>query len=121
MPSALDLAPPDAREALALMHGVGGDDLVITLLRTFVRFADERVAAATEAATAGDGAAVNRIAHALKSSASQVGAHAVGKACAEAEAETPQADAERTTALVAAISREYATARVWMETVMTPR
>jgi len=77
--------PEDARPAIDVLRSVGGDDMVAMLMRTFVQFADERVAKVVEEAGHERWEEVASIAHAIKSSARQLGAHALGDACAAAE------------------------------------
>jgi HPt (histidine-containing phosphotransfer) domain-containing protein len=62
---------------------------------------------------------VSGIAHSLKSSARQLGANALGEACAVTEAAGRRGDP--TTALngVKAIQREYALAKPWMQAIAT--
>lgn len=61
--------PHDARPALDVLKSVGGDDMVAMLMRTFVQFADERVAKIVEEAGNERWEEVASIAHAIKSSA----------------------------------------------------
>src|SRR5437868_5696104 len=69
--------PESAKPALDMLRGVGGDDMVTMLLRTFVQFADERVDKLAEEAHNARWSEVASIAHALKSSARQLGALAM--------------------------------------------
>jgi HPt (histidine-containing phosphotransfer) domain-containing protein len=112
------LIPAEARPALDTIRDVGGIELVVALLRTFVQYSDAQVAEAGRAATAGDASAVARIAHSLKSSAEQVGAVALADVCRTAELAHGGTDEASTAALVAGIRREYTRAREWMERVM---
>lgn len=108
--------PDEAREALDLIREVGGDDLVGMLLRTFVDYADAQLVLAEAAARAGDAAAIARIAHALKSSARQVGAMAFADACAAAErAGAGSADRAAAIAGVVTMASAYAGSRPWLE------
>lgn len=66
-------SPCDAR-ALARIRKWGGEKLVRDLLDIFAGQAPERIRAAREGLRAGDAAAAERAAHALRSSCAQLGA-----------------------------------------------
>lgn len=100
-----------------MLKGVGGGDMVAMLMRTFVAFADERVAKLVEEAGHGRWEEVGTVAHAIKSSARQLGAVALADACGETEAAGRAGDAVAAGAGVRAIQAEYATARIWMHEV----
>lgn len=110
--------PADANAALETIREVGGQDLVIALLKTFVEYVDVQVADAEHAGTTADAASIARIAHTVKSSANQVGAFPLALVCAEAERAHGGSDASESAAFVAGISREYAIARSWMQGVI---
>ena len=112
--------PDDARPAIDVLKSVGGDDMVAMLMRTFVQFADERIAKLLEEAENGRWEEVASIAHAIKSSARQLGANALSDACGIAESAGRSGDAAATSAGVAAIQREYPIARAWMDALATP-
>lgn len=114
----LSHAPESAHAALLVMHEIGGDDLVVLLVRTFVEYADAQLPLARQAAAAGDGPAVAKVAHALKSSAEQVGAHGLATACEAAERAAGGGDVATSHALVAAMLQDYATAREWMARIL---
>lgn len=109
--------PEDARPALDVLRSVGGDDMVAMLIRTFLQFAGERVGKLGEEAKAGRWEEVASIAHSLKSSARQLGANALGDACAKAEEAGRRGDIPSAAAGVTAIEQEYAAAYAWMDTL----
>ena len=106
--------PASAKPALDILRGVGGDEMVAMLLKTFTQFADERVAKLGEEAGNFRWSEVASIAHAIKSSARQLGAMALADACASTEAAGRVDDSAKSLAGVTAIQREYTAARAWM-------
>ena len=112
--------PDDARPALDVLKSVGGDDMVAMLMRTFVQFADERVAKLVEEADHARWEEVASIAHAIKSSARQLGAIALSDACAETEEAGRRGEPVATASGVSAIQREYQSARAWMDALANP-
>ena len=112
--------PDDARPALDVLKSVGGDDMVAMLMRTFVQFADERVAKLVEEAGNENWDEVASIAHAIKSSARQLGAIALSDACGLTEEAGRSGDFAATSAGVVAIQREFQSARAWMDALSTP-
>jgi HPt (histidine-containing phosphotransfer) domain-containing protein len=109
--------PEEARPALDTIREVGGDDLVVALLRTFLEYVDAQLKEATTAAAAGDVATVARVAHAIKSSANQVGAHSFADICLAAERAGGGADAAAAVAFVTGMTREFDLVRTWMEPI----
>jgi HPt (histidine-containing phosphotransfer) domain-containing protein len=107
--------PESAKPALDMLRGIGGDEMVAMLLRTFLQFAEERVGKLAEEATNARWSEVASIAHAIKSSARQLGALALADACAETESAGRANDIPTTAAGVTAIQREFAAAKEWME------
>ncbi len=107
--------PNDARPALDLIREVGGDELVHALLATFVKYATTQVARAREAADAGDASEIARVAHAVKSSARQMGANALADACDAAELAGLGNDQAAAVAAVAEIERTFKVAQRWMD------
>lgn len=102
-----------------MLRSFGGDDLVRSLMATFLKFADEQMASAAQAAAAGDGAGIARAAHAIKSSARQLGAYPLGDACEVAEsAGVGNADAAGAVAGYAVMQAELENARRWMKSVI---
>ena len=107
--------PENAKPALEMLRGVGGDDMVAMLMRTFLSFGEERVAKLAEEAGYRRWEEVASIAHAIKSSARQLGAVALADACAATEEAGRRGDAATTSDGVAAIQAEFAAARTWMQ------
>jgi HPt (histidine-containing phosphotransfer) domain-containing protein len=111
--------PDEAKEALDMLRSFGGDELVRSLMATFLKFADEQMASAAQAAAAGDGAGIARAAHAIKSSSRQLGAFPLGEACERAEtAGVDNADVAGAVAGFEAMKSELAVARRWMDAVI---
>jgi HPt (histidine-containing phosphotransfer) domain-containing protein len=111
--------PESARPALDMLRGVGGPEMVAMLVRTFVQFVDERVVKLAEEAGHQRWSEVASIAHAVKSSARQLGAVALADACAATEAAGRAGDIPAASTGVADIQREFAAARAWMETLLS--
>jgi HPt (histidine-containing phosphotransfer) domain-containing protein len=107
--------PESAKPALDMLRSVGGAEMVGMLMRTFVQFADERMTKLLEEAAAGRWSEVASIAHAIKSSARQLGALALSDACAATEAAGRKGDPEAAAAGVEQIKSEFAAARPWMD------
>jgi HPt (histidine-containing phosphotransfer) domain-containing protein len=109
--------PDDAKPALDMLRSVGGDEMLAMMMQTFLQFADERLGKMVEEANLGNIAEVAGIAHSLKSSARQLGALALGEACAVTEAAGK--DGNKALALhgVTAVRREYAAAKPWLKFV----
>src|SRR5262245_3600382 len=95
--------PRDAQPALDVLRSVGGDEMIAMMMQTFLKFAEERVAKLDEELRNNRLAEVAGIAHSLKSSALQLGAMALGQACADAEAAGRGGDAAATASGVKAI------------------
>ena len=112
--------PDDARPALDVLKSVGGDEMVAMLMRTFLQFAEERVAKLVEEAGHGNWDEAASIAHALKSSARQLGANALSDACADTETAGRSGNDAGAKAGVEAIQREFDLARGWMGALATP-
>lgn len=106
--------PQDAESAIELLKSVGGDEMVAMMMQTFIQFAEERLAKLHEERASGNVSEVASIAHALKSSARQLGAHAMGEACAVVEHAGKTGDNDGALNGVDAIQREYAAAKTWM-------
>lgn len=111
--------PDDAEPALELLRSIGGDEMLAMMMQTFLTFADERLAKLIEEADAGNISEVAGIAHSLKSSARQLGALALGEACAITEAAGKSGDGVTAVRGVSEIQREYAAAQPWMRAVAT--
>ena len=109
--------PDDARPALDILRGVGGDEMLAMMMQTFLQFAEERLEKLVEESTAGRISEVAGIAHSLKSSARQLGAVALGEACAATELAGRSGDAAAATKGVTAILDRFAAAKPWMEAI----
>ncbi|MCC7194756.1 MAG: Hpt domain-containing protein [Gemmatimonadaceae bacterium] len=107
--------PEAARPALDMLRGVGGDGMISMLMRTFLDFATERMARLAEEADKGRWDEVASVAHALKSSARQLGAVQLADACAVAEAAGRAGDGATAASGVAAMREAFAAARPWMQ------
>ena len=106
--------PEDAKPALEMLRGIGGEEMLGMMMQTFLQFADERLAKLQDEARDGRIDEVGGIAHSLKSSARQLGAHAMGEACAVTEAAAKAGDRAVASRGIEAIEREYAAAKPWM-------
>ena len=111
--------PEDAKPALEMLRGVGGDEMLAMMMQTFLQFAEERLGKLVEESRDGDLDEVGGIAHSLKSSARQLGALAMGEACATTEAAAKGGEHAASASGVAAILHEYATAKPWLEAIAT--
>ena len=112
-------APAEAKPALDMLREVGGDDMVAMMMQTFLQFADERMGQLLRDAEAGRLPEIAGIAHSLKSSARQLGALELGEACAGAETAAKSGDRPLTLSGVEAMRLAYATAKPWMQTLVT--
>jgi HPt (histidine-containing phosphotransfer) domain-containing protein len=109
--------PDDARPALDMLRSVGGDEMLAMMMQTFLQFAEERLAKLVEESNEGRISEVAGIAHSLKSSARQLGAIALGEACALTELAGRSDDTIGATKGVEAILREFAAAKPWLESL----
>ena len=80
--------------ALARLQRIGGDGLVAAMLDSFEQNARTRVEAAHAAAASGDAQALSDAAHALKSSAGNVGASSLQLDAQRVERESLEAGAD---------------------------
>lgn len=80
--------------AIDRLRRIGGERLVGAMLRSFLEHAPQRLAAADDAVAAGDGPGLGAVAHALKSSAGNVGARALQAEAARVEHAAEAADAD---------------------------
>jgi HPt (histidine-containing phosphotransfer) domain-containing protein len=107
--------PDDAKPALDMLRSVGGDEMLAMMMQTFLQFTEERLAKMVEEANLGNIMEVASIAHSLKSSARQLGALALGEACAVTEAAGKANNTELALDGVGAIQREFAAAKPWLK------
>jgi HPt (histidine-containing phosphotransfer) domain-containing protein len=101
------------RQALDRLRRFGGSRLIRGMIRTFLDAAPERVVAARRALAAGDTVGVAQAAHALRSSAGQLGAVGLQELCAEVERRAGAG--EITAALVEALGEGLAGASEWLQ------
>lgn len=111
--------PDEARPAIDELRAIGGDELVGEMLGTFVRFGDAQLRRLVEAGDAGDLDGAAGIAHTLKSTARQLGALALGDACAAAELAGRGGDAAGLAMHTSAVRAAYGSARDWMAALAT--
>lgn len=111
--------PTDARPAIDEIRQIGGDELVREMVSTFLRFARARVPHLQDAAETGDLEAGATIAHTLMSSARQLGALALGDACASAELAALGGDAAGFVTQAEDAARAFKSARAWMDQIAT--
>jgi HPt (histidine-containing phosphotransfer) domain-containing protein len=109
--------PDDAKPALDMLRSVGGDEMLAMMMQTFLQFTEERLAKMVEEANLGNIMEVASIAHSLKSSARQLGALALGEACAVTEAAGKANKTELALDGVGAIQREFAAAKPWLKSL----
>jgi HPt (histidine-containing phosphotransfer) domain-containing protein len=110
-------APVFHPPAIELLRRLGGDKLVRDVIDIFTRNAPPLLTAARAGAEAGDGDAVRRALHALKSSAGQLGAARMQQLCGEGEVLAGQGAGPELTRLVLGMDAEFAAARVHLERV----
>ena len=108
--------PPDEMRAAALLaRRAGGERLYSRMVDAFGSAARERLASMREAAGAGQHAEVARLAHAMRGSAAQMGAHAVRDAATELEATT---DDRRRRELLDELTDALANAERWLQALL---
>jgi HPt (histidine-containing phosphotransfer) domain-containing protein len=112
--------PEDAKPALDMLRSLGGDEMLGMMMQTFIQFAEERLEKLVEESAHGRISEVAGIAHSLKSSARQLGANALGEACAAAESAGREGNSAAALDGVKAIQREYAAAKPWMAAIANP-
>ena len=79
-------APPESPMDPAIVDSLrelGGDDMLADLVELFLEDAEPRLAALGEAVKADDASAVERVAHSLKGSSGNMGAHGMSRLAAE--------------------------------------
>lgn len=107
--------PDESRAAIEELRSIGGDELVTEMLRTFLRFGDSQLQRLEEASAAADLLGAATIAHTMKSTARQLGALALGDACAAAELAGRGGDAGGLATATEVVRAAYAAARPWMQ------
>jgi HPt (histidine-containing phosphotransfer) domain-containing protein len=107
--------PPDSQvldpSAMDRLKRIGGDRLIGKMLVSFDAFATEKVAEIHHATSAGNWTDAGRAAHALKSSAGNVGATVLQRLSFEVECAGRDEDGERIPGLVADLSAAFDEAR----------
>lgn len=109
--------PEDAKPALDMLRSIGGDEMLAMMMQTFLQFTEERLSKLVEEASLGNVSEVASIAHSLKSSARQLGALALGEACAATEDAGRAGRKELALAGVESIRREFVAARPWLRSL----
>ncbi len=107
--------PSEAMPAIAEIRLIGGDELVRELMSTFLRFAATQLPRLYDAAEDGDVEVGATIAHTLKASARQLGAIALGDACASAELAAKGADMAGFLKRTEDVADAFERTRPWME------
>jgi two-component system sensor histidine kinase/response regulator len=100
-------APVDVAALRSSLREGGVEDMVETLLASFLQEAPSRLAAIEDAVRAGDGERIRQAAHAYKSSASQLGARALAEALQTLELAGRNADLAAAAGLVGTVKREH--------------
>jgi signal transduction histidine kinase/CheY-like chemotaxis protein/HPt (histidine-containing phosphotransfer) domain-containing protein len=95
------------RQLFAELRDSAGADFVVELIDTFLADAPQQLAELRRAALAGDGGALRRVAHALKSNGHTFGATAFAARARELELADPEAAADRLQPLLTALAVEY--------------
>ena len=106
--------PAEARLAVDEIRSLGGEELVREVMGSFVRFADAQLARLHDAAEHGDLETGGMLAHTLRSSARQLGAHHLGEVCASAVAAARGGDAAGFLRWTEEAGAAHADARRWM-------
>ena len=114
-----DQAPAGDPAALERLHRWGGDALRRQLVDMFLARVPEQLALARDAAARGDAPGVKQVAHALKSSAGQLGAVSMQRLCEETERRAIVGETESLAALVASLEVELERYREWVRGEMT--
>jgi PAS domain S-box-containing protein len=112
---ALDPVDVSVLEALSQLDDPGGPSLRDELIDIFLRDAPLKHAALREALAAGDRAALERVAHALKGASGNLGARPLAQLCARIEASARAGELARAAAEVALAEAELARVRIALE------
>ncbi len=106
------------RAAAALARRAGGQALLERIAVAFATAAEERVAGMRAAAASGDAATLERLAHALKGSAAQLGAHDLRDAAAALEHAAAAGSESDPGARVGVVAASLVRARAWLDVVV---
>jgi HPt (histidine-containing phosphotransfer) domain-containing protein len=119
-PAAVD---PTVLDGLLELQMEGEPDIIVTLAEIFLKAGPDRLGELRRAADSRDAHAVERAAHALKSSSAQLGAKRLAQLCGSLEdgARTRPTELDTIPAAVAAIEAEYARARSELEGIKSRR
>ena len=109
-----DEAPAGDPAALERLHRWGGDALQRQLVDMFLARVPEQLALARDAAARADAPGVKQVAHALKSSAGQLGAVSMQRLCQEAERRAGAGEGSSLVPLVHALEAELGRYRAWL-------
>lgn len=101
------------RNALERLERFGGLKLREELTRLFLQEAPARIASAHAAHAAGDIVQIRAMAHALKSSAGQMGAARVASLCEQIETQDPPPDFAQA---LSELDQEFSRYRSWLQT-----
>lgn len=112
---AMSTLPAEASPAIEEIRLIGGDELVRELMSTFLRFAQTQLPRLYDAAEDGDVEVGATIAHTLKASARQLGAIALGDACASAELAAKGGDMAGFLKRTEEVADAFERTRPWME------
>lgn len=104
----LPVLDPIVVAGLRELNQPGEPDVVHEILTLFLADAPVRFAAIDAAVAAGDGPSLQRAAHALKGSASTIGAHALQRTCQNLEEIGKSGDLDGAHAAIDLMQHEYA-------------
>ncbi len=108
--------PGPAGDAAALERLMrwGGDALRTQIVEMFLARAPDQIAAALDAARRGDADGVRKVAHALKSSAGQLGAVTMQRICQDAERRAEAGEGSSLVPLMQTLQSELGRYRAWL-------
>jgi HPt (histidine-containing phosphotransfer) domain-containing protein len=106
--------PEEAAPAVEVLRRIGGEHLVTKIMATFVPFGDDCLHRLQQQAADESAAGIASAAHALKSSARQIGALRLGEACAAVEKAGRAGDLQAARAGIPDIEQLYTDARPWI-------
>ncbi|MEM7350270.1 MAG: Hpt domain-containing protein [Acidobacteriota bacterium] len=106
-------------ERLREMGRVLGGDVPRRILQVYLGDAPQRLAALRQSLTAGDAAAVEQAAHALKGSSANLGAVTLADLCHEIERQSRDSPTAGTVEQLSAVEAEYARVEQAMRQLLT--
>ena len=104
---AVGAAPVDLAALRGSLREGGVEDMLETLVASFLHDAQDRVAAIEDAVRAGDAERIRQVAHAYKSSAAQLGAHGLAEALQSLELAGRGGDRAAAAGLIGVVQREH--------------